>query len=586
MSPAFGAALKADNVTSMQRAVLESLVVATSAILDSDNWTHPFAPAVVIRGERSPTPEDLRPDQLRLLERIAPMVEEPALRARVADVAWHYGNRGRTDLLAIAIDAYCLTPLDYKPWIAGGRASWRRAYDLVRHQGKPGRARAQQMNNILQHRILNGTADDGLIISEVSQLLRRHSRPDPAAITAIAHQMRTLAAATPGTHRRVARMLEREAMQWFRIDQDETAVNHAICRIAELYVADADSRKDQHPAVAAGASVFIEKAIAELAPLPRRFRKDCGIDEQIQELRSRLKHLRMSLIDQMVSYESEPVDITQYVEGARQSVTGREQFDALASFANIFPVVDSAALQRSAKERLDGSLASLFRAETLSHDGRKVANTAGSEQDDEVRAWSEAVRDFRIHVQLVTVGFILPAQEVLTFEHRWDKDFIQQLCVESPFVSSSQALLWTIGLLHGFNGDYASAVSMLIPVLENSVRLILKASGVNTVLVAADGVESEKGLGALLATSAADDLLGRDLVFVLRALLTERAGPNLRNNALHGLLSDQQSWSYGAVYIWWICSKLVVLPVWNACRGRRSSSTMSSDDDAHETKAR
>ncbi|OBG94396.1 hypothetical protein A5697_26280 [Mycobacterium sp. E3251] len=265
-------------------------------------------------------------------------------------------------------------------------------------------------------------------------------------------------------------------------------------------------------------------------------------------------------------------------------MAGREQFDAIAEFGDVFPIADSAKLRRAARERLDGSLASLFRSETLSHDGRKVADVAGSVDDEEARAWADAVREFSTHVELVTAGFILPAQEVLNFEHRWERDFLLKLCIESTIVPSSQALLWATGLLHGFNGDYASAISVLIPLLENSIRLNLKEHGVYTVLVDADGVESEKGLGALLVLPEADDFLGPDLRFVLRAILTERGGPNLRNDALHGLLGDQQAWSYGAVYIWWLCLKLVVLPVWNAYRASaKDGGSMARDHGQKET---
>lgn len=582
MSGAFSAALRVQNLPTMRRAVLESLEIATSPMLDADDWTHPFTPAVRLRGKRSAIPEDLSPDQLALLSNIAPRIQHPALRARVADVAWCYGNRGRKHLLAIAVDAYLSTPLNSDRWIAGGKAAWRRAYELLLHQGEPSRVRIEAMNSVLRQRIVNGSADDGLMLSEVSQLLREASRPDATSAVAIAHRMQTLAAETPDTHRRVARMLEREAICWFRLNRDETGVNDCVRRIADLYVADADSRIDQPPAIAAGASVFVEKAIAALSSLPRRFREAHGLDDQIQDLRARLTRMRISLIDQMVRYETDSVDISGYVEAARQRVAGREQFDAIAEFSDVFPVPDSARLLRAARERLGASFSGLFSSETLNYDGRKVAAVTGSADDEEARAWADAVRDFSAHVDLVTAGFILPAQEILNYEHRWDRDFLLELCIESTIVSSSQALLWATGLLHGFNGDYASAISVLIPLLENSIRLKLKANGVQTVLVDGDGVESEKGLGALLALPEANDFLGPDLSFVLRAILTERGGPNLRNDALHGLLSDHRAWSYGAAYIWWLCVKLVVLPVWNAARASTKDAASMDADGQYE----
>ncbi|MGH3337983.1 MAG: DUF7380 domain-containing protein, partial [Propionibacteriaceae bacterium] len=41
----------------------------------------------------------LTDEQRALLALIAPLIEQPSLRARVADVAWFYGERSRTDLV-------------------------------------------------------------------------------------------------------------------------------------------------------------------------------------------------------------------------------------------------------------------------------------------------------------------------------------------------------------------------------------------------------------------------------------------------------------------------------------------------------
>lgn len=565
MSGAFRAALEAQNLPARQREVLHSLEIATSALLDPECWTQPFTPAVRIRDRRSALPEDLTEDQLSLLSSIAPLIKNRALRARVADVAWCYGDRGRKDLLDIAIEAYRDAPLEDETWIDSGKAAWQRAFELLLRQGESGRTQIHEMNDSLLQCIADGQAHDSFMTAEVSQLLRQRSQPNEhSSTTATAQYLQARAASTADSHRRVARMLEREASQWFRVSRNVDAANHCLARVVDLYVADADSKAGQHPAVAAGASVFLEKAIAVLAALPRDFREQNKLDDRIVTLRGRLKRMRVSLVSQMVRYESDPIDISGFVESARQRVAGLEKFHAIAELGDIIPLADSAKMLDSARERRSGSLSALFRRETLSHDGRKIAAAAASVDDEQTGAWTEAVRDFRTHVELVTAGFIIPALEVVNFEHRWDQQFIVSLCRESPIVQSAQALQWAVGILHGFNSEYASAMLVLVPLLENSVRSILQSNGVYTLLADADGVESEKGLGALVATPEAAHLLGADLVFVICALLTDRAGLNLRNNSAHGLLSDQQAWSYGAVYIWWLCLKIVIVPVWNA----------------------
>jgi hypothetical protein len=118
-------------------------------------------------------------------------------------------------------------------------------------------------------------------------------------------------------------------------------------------------------------------------------------------------------------------------------------------------------------------------------------------------------------------------------------------------------------LWHGLSGDFPSAISVLVPQIEQLVRTYLKGRGIFTLFVDEGGIETEKGLNALLEMPESSQLIGPGLTFELRALLCEQHGPNLRNDLAHGLLNDPQSWSAGAVYAWWLCMRLVVLSYWD-----------------------
>jgi hypothetical protein len=125
--------------------------------------------------------------------------------------------------------------------------------------------------------------------------------------------------------------------------------------------------------------------------------------------------------------------------------------------------------------------------------------------------------------------------------------------------------LWARGLLHGLNGDYPSAVALLIPQLEQLIRLQLKSCGAQTLFVHPEtGVETEKGLGTLLEMAEANSTLGESLVFELRALLVEKEGANLRNHLAHGLITDSEAWSAYAVYAWSLALRMAVVPLWKA----------------------
>ena len=53
--------------------------------------------------------------------------------------------------------------------------------------------------------------------------------------------------------------------------------------------------------------------------------------------------------------------------------------------------------------------------------------------------------------------------------------------------------------------------------------------------------------------------MGDDLVFDLQSLLVEKHGDNLRNNASHGLIGNNEFYSVSTIYLWWLTLKLCIM---------------------------
>jgi hypothetical protein len=66
---------------------------------------------------------------------------------------------------------------------------------------------------------------------------------------------------------------------------------------------------------------------------------------------------------------------------------------------------------------------------------------------------------------------ILPALNVLTFEHRYSREWLTRICVESPTVPEGHAVIWGTGLALGLAGDFGPAVAILVPELNTSSGL-------------------------------------------------------------------------------------------------------------------
>jgi hypothetical protein len=72
-------------------------------------------------------------------------------------------------------------------------------------------------------------------------------------------------------------------------------------------------------------------------------------------------------------------------------------------------------------------------------------------------------------------------------------------------------------------------------------------------------IQEEKGLSTLLDDAEAAKLLGEDLVWELKALLTDRPGLNLRNRIAHGLVGLEDFHIGLSNNLWWMVLKLAVV---------------------------
>lgn len=550
-------------VTGLHQLVLQVLAMVSSAMLNAEEWLDPFTPAMQFGGKRTVVPADLDADQVALLARIAPLVERDDLRARVADVAWVYGDRSDIAMLDRAIDAYRAAPLTGDVWFSVGKDAWVRAFTLAARRGADGQARVQEMSDALKAQVLAGQVTDNFRTVGFAETLRQHGRVDAAGRAEVRETLFALAAKASSVTPRLSRHLEREALAWLG-GSDAAATNAATERVARTYIAEADSRIQTDPK--AGALVeghFLEKAIAVLRTIPRSYRLENGLDELIDDLRTRLRESRESSMEQMICIQSDPVDLTDAVSYARSQVSGHaDKFDALAAFATLAPPLDEASTRENAAKMLEGTISHIFGSSTFSSDFRKIASRPGSSgQTDEDAVWAEMVRTVFFHSQLLGKGIIQPAQEVLTTEHRFSRQYMVSLCVESPMVPEGHETLWGDGLALGLGGNYGAAVSVLVPQLEQAVRVMLRRHDVHTLFVDEHGVESEKSLNALLDMTEAEEIFGAGMVMEMKAMLVVQGGPNLRNDVAHGLLDDNSAWSYSALYMWWFCLRLVTWPV-------------------------
>lgn len=379
------------------------------------------------------------------------------------------------------------------------------------------------------------------------------------------------------------------AAEWHKAIPDEVKAAEMTVAVAEGWVKEAVARTATKSPSHMVAASFYENAIQTYRTIPKTERATHRVDERITELRAHLSDAGEKSLGEMGIIRTPGVDISEIVEHARKSVTGKSAQEALLAFANLHRGANAKELRSSALERMrQHPFQSLFAATVLSRDGRVIAKRpalgwGGQLTDsDEIAIRAEMIRDYGILVSILVRGDIWPALEVLLLEHRLrEADFVE-IAQHSPIVPKERAGLFGKALFAGYERDFVSALHILIPQIEHLVRVHLKLAGAKTTNLDKDGIQNENGMSTLMDLPEVEQVFGIDLAFELKSLFCDAFGPNLRNELAHGLLDQDGCHSPFAIYAWWLALRLTFNTWWNAAhRDKVPAESNGSDDSEH-----
>lgn len=571
-----------------QGRVLWLLADACSMMLKAGSINEPFKPFMVMDGKRSALPEDLGDDEIAFLSSIYGELDDPKLKARIADLVWLVAKPREPQAATAAIDAYRQIPISTDGWVRDGRECWDRAIQLCLMLRAGAGDRLQEIEQALLNGLLGSTVVDGYLAVWIADLLDKH-RLGKDARHDVASHLETLAStyAESGDIKR-SRDYYEGAEQWHaRAENHEKAVEMIVLS-AEAWANEAIGRQsgDSAPSHMVAAS-FYENAIQKYRSVPRAYREAHNVDARIAELRAELNDAGELSLQEMGVISSEPVDISELVQNAREAVRGKSPLEALLALANIYRGAKLEKIRGFSREMMaQHPLQTLFAATHMSSDGRVIAKRPGADfgsvDAEESALWAETVKHYVMELGIVVQGDIWPALEIVRLEHRIrELDFVM-LAKQSPIIPAGRGQLVGKALYAGFDNDFVTALHILVPQLEHLVRYHLKQAGVQTTNLDQSGIENENGLSTLMENDAVEVIFGEDIVFEIKALFCDPFGPNLRNELAHGLIDVDKAHSTYSIYAWWLMLKMVFNTFWNARRQQAGAESGETDDQDGE----
>lgn len=508
---------------------------------------------------------------ITFFSQIVDEIDDPWLKARLADLVWVTQHPREPKFALVAIDSYRLIPLDEETWWRNGKECWKRAIVLARMLRSGAGDRLAQMESSIIDAFELTTKQNGFYGYELANLLRSNAFGRKHS-TMIAKHLEFLA--REFEHERnffKARDYFRLSADWFKDSGDNAKSVTMTVETAETWVKEAIDKISSSQPSHIAATLFYEKAIQIYRNIPRTERSAHGVDERIAHLQKCLNESGERSLDEMRMISVPGEDITSVIENSRNSVKGKAPVEALKAFTELHRGVNAEKLRERAIDHLHMyPLQSLFPAVFFGRDGRTIAKRPGmgdsaALSDDERLIRSEMINDYIMRVEIAS-RCICAAHEILLLEHRiQEHDFID-LSRQSPIVPIGRELLFGKALFAGYDQDFVTALHLLVPQIEHMVRVRLKQAGVQTIHLDSNGIENERSLSSLMDLPQTEKIFGSNLTFEIKALFCDPFGPNLRNELAHGLLDDGGCYSSPAIYAWWTGLKLVLNTYWNALR--------------------
>ena len=529
------------------RSLFQLLSEICSFGFEPHNTVEPFPPRMRLGNARWPIPTDVADEDLAVLAQVLPEVQDPELRARIADLLW-VRNRDHHHA-ELAIDAYL-------------------ASSLALEDGPVFQFSIHRVERALRMAVMLRNADlFNRVVNHIEAVIDRQETKEAlrcAHLMDLLIEFRAGDATTQATHTRIsaeqaaargdfeaARRLWQLASRWFNRAKDEANRKASLAAAAETFVSQAD---------------FFEKATPpnyglvchHLGMAIDAYKRIGGHKARIDELHARLEAAQPHSMDQMKITASDPIELN--LEPAVELVRGKSLTEALASLAASYKPISAAGLRQTVeRDAQQLPLIHSLSAKIMSGEGKVIAqrpsmlSTDPAEKERAVQGWmfqqAHMLRATRVQ------GLVVPSLQQILMEHPVRESDFDPIVRDNFFIPSGREPIFRRGLYAGLTADFLVACHLLIPQLENSFRVVLGRNGVITTKID-KGVEREMHIQDLLYLAEFAQTFGDDLAFELRGLLVEQASSNLRHGTSHGLFDYEVFTSSDALYLWWVALRL------------------------------
>lgn len=554
-----------DQLQRSTRLVFHMLSAVTEMHFKPDQRHEPFGAMMTLGdGRRTAIPSDFR-DRVDALAAVAERATNPVLRARLSDVCWLL-DRKRAALGTAAAAAYSAIVREVDAGrlkfqyikeesvlVPGVKDYLRRALQIGWAIGwdKPESRVARNLVIELRRRALE--KQQPIPINWFSNLDIDFKVSDPSLVAADLENFLVSVSPQEDVHA-IVRLWQLAAIG-YRLAKKNDDKNRCHTEVAERLALHAETNSEH----AFYAAQFLSDAISELNGIP-------GKRDRRTELRHRLVDIQTRIPEEMSSFSQE-MDLSKIVEETQKSFEGKTLLHRLFAFAFLDRSPDPQKLIVTAKEMIEKHpLSSMFATSHVDRQGKVIHRSEGADLGGDGRSAIQRqiaqAESIRRHISVA--GPIMAARQLILNEHFVSEDVFATLLQHSGFVPRELVLTFATGFSRFFQGDFISALYILTPLLENSLRYVLKQNGHDvSIFDDATQTQQDRTISALFEQMRADldSIFTTAITTDIENVFLSKIGPHLRHSVAHGLLHDGDPRGTDAIYACWLIFRLCLLPL-------------------------
>ncbi|MCD2180274.1 DUF4209 domain-containing protein [Rhizobium sp. C1] len=527
----------------------------------------PYGPLVQMDGRRSAIPEDFR-READVVAALAEAVTDSTLKARLCDVAWLI-NRRRADLGVAAISAYCQTVREIgteakkfgieKPnahYSVKARDLLKRALSLASMRsvglGRPEEADARSLVGELFRGALGEL--DVHALTRLAKLALEYDVVPPLEIASTTEAWSQ--ANDVGDDRSRLDFLRFLASAYHK---GGSLTDHYRCRIQAVDLLVSMARQTQE-ASAMLAAELLSDAIGELHGVPNS-------KERRREIRHLLVDVQTNIADEMQGFSQE-IDLKDIIADSEAEFEGLSLRDMLFKFACMAKSPSPELLRKQAiRSNADSPLSSIFSSSFHDRDGKVSYRSPGvdltaSPSDEALRA--SIAQSERLRRQIYAAGCIQTGRRIVNELHSLTDETFVALFKHSPFVPKDLIFTYSRGFRRFFQGDSISGIYILTPLLEASIRHVLKGRGIDvSTFDNATKTQQDLTISAMFDQLKPElvAVFGDAVVFDIQNVFLSQPGPTIRHEVAHGLMDDHGPFGADAAYGCWLIFRLCMFPL-------------------------